>query len=366
MQFIVSRENLLKPLQQVCGVLSSRPNIPVLNNVLLQIHTDHLVITGTDLEVELSTQTELLSSSQQGSFTIPAKKFLDICRSLPEGAEISVSFEEDRAIIKSERSKFNLSTLPAEEYPNLTDWQSEVDFTIEQSTLRRLIDATQFSMANQDARYFLNGMKFETEGNLLRTVATDGHRLAVCTIALEQDLQNHSVIVPRKGVLELARLLENTDLPARLQIGTNNLRIELGNIIFTSKLIDGRFPDYRRVLPRNATRILEADWNVLKQAFVRAAILSNERFRSVRLQLSENQLKITATNPEQEVAEEVIDVSYRGEEMEVGFNVSYILDVLNALKCNQVRMRLTDASSSCLIEDCEDASAEYVIMPMRL
>ncbi|GJH41828.1 DNA polymerase III subunit beta [Pasteurella canis] len=366
MQFIVSRENLLKPLQQVCGVLSSRPNIPVLNNVLLQIHADHLVITGTDLEVELSTQTELLSSSQQGSFTIPAKKFLDICRSLPEGAEISVSFEEDRAIIKSERSKFNLSTLPAEEYPNLTDWQSEVDFTIEQSTLRRLIDATQFSMANQDARYFLNGMKFETEGNLLRTVATDGHRLAVCTIALEQDLQNHSVIVPRKGVLELARLLENTDLPARLQIGTNNLRIELGNIIFTSKLIDGRFPDYRRVLPRNATRILEADWDVLKQAFVRAAILSNERFRSVRLQLSENQLKITATNPEQEVAEEIIDVSYRGEEMEVGFNVSYILDVLNALKCNQVRMRLTDASSSCLIEDCEDASAEYVIMPMRL
>ncbi|MDO5055401.1 DNA polymerase III subunit beta [Pasteurella oralis] len=366
MQFIVSRENLLKPLQQVCGVLSSRPNIPVLNNVLLQIHADSLVITGTDLEVELSTQTELLSSPQQGSFTIPAKKFLDICRSLPEGSEISVSFEEDRAIVKSGRSKFNLSTLPAEEYPNLTDWQSEVDFTIEQSTLRRLIDATQFSMANQDARYFLNGMKFETEGNLLRTVATDGHRLAVCTIALEQDLQNHSVIVPRKGVLELARLLENADLPARLQIGTNNLRIELGNIIFTSKLIDGRFPDYRRVLPRNATRILEADWDLLKQAFVRAAILSNERFRSVRLQLSENQLKITATNPEQEVAEEIIDVSYGGEEMEVGFNVSYILDVLNALKCSQVRMRLTDASSSCLIEDCEDASAEYVIMPMRL
>ncbi|MGY4676393.1 DNA polymerase III subunit beta [Pasteurella sp. P03HT] len=366
MQFIVSRENLLKPLQQVCGVLSSRPNIPVLNNVLLQIYADQLVITGTDLEVELSTQTELLSSLQQGSFTIPAKKFLDICRSLPEGSEISVSFEEDRAIVKSGRSKFNLSTLPAEEYPNLTDWQSEVDFTIEQSTLRRLIDATQFSMANQDARYFLNGMKFETEGNLLRTVATDGHRLAVCTIALEQDLQNHSVIVPRKGVLELARLLENTDLPARLQIGTNNLRIELGNIIFTSKLIDGRFPDYRRVLPRNATRILEADWDVLKQAFVRAAILSNERFRSVRLQLSENQLKITATNPEQEVAEEIIDVAYTGEEMEVGFNVSYILDVLNALKCHQVRMRLTDASSSCLIEDCEDASAEYVIMPMRL
>ena len=365
MQFIVAREHLLKPLQQVCAVLSSRPNIPVLNNVLLHIEDGNLTITGTDLEVELSTHAQLTSGTN-GKFTNTEKKFLDICRSLPDDAEISVSFEEDRAIVRSGRSKFNLATLPAEEYPNLTDWQSEVDFTIAQATLRRLIEATQFSMANQDARYFLNGMKFETEGNLLRTVATDGHRLAVCTIALEQELQNHSVIVPRKGVLELSRLLEPSDQPARLQIGTNNLRICLDGIVFTSKLIDGRFPDYRRVLPRNADRILEAEWETLKQAFVRAAILSNERFRSVRLQLSRNQLKITATNPEQEEAEEIIDVSYNGEEMEVGFNVSYILDVLNALKCQRVRMRLIDASSSCLMENSEDSSAEYVIMPMRL
>ncbi|WP_044470209.1 DNA polymerase III subunit beta [Mannheimia massilioguelmaensis] len=365
MQFIVSRENLLKPLQQVCSVLSSRPNIPVLNNVLLQISNERLTITGTDLEVELSTQAQLVSGTT-GNFTIPAKKFLDICRSLPENAEINVVFEEDRAIVRSGRTKFNLATLPAEEYPNLADWQSEVDFELDQATLRRLIEATQFSMANQDARYFLNGMKFETEGNLLRTVATDGHRLAVCTIALEQDLQNHSVIVPRKGVLELVRLLDATEQPARLQIGTNNLRVQVENVLFTTKLIDGRFPDYRRVLPRNADHILEADWDILKQAFVRAAILSTERFRSVRLQLSQNQMKITATNPEQEEAEEIIDVSYTGAEMEVGFNVSYVLDVLNALKCNRVRMRLTDASSSCLIENCDDASAEYVIMPMRL
>lgn len=366
MQFTINRENLLKPLQQVCAVLTSRPNIPVLNNVLLQIEGDNLSITGTDLEVELTTNAQLSVSMENGSYTIPAKKFLDICRSLPDNAEISVTFEQDRAIVQSGRSKFNLATLPAEEYPNLTDWKSEVDFSLDQSMLRRLIEATQFSMANQDARYFLNGMKFETEGNLLRTVATDGHRLAVCTLALEQDLQTHSVIVPRKGVLELVRLLEASDEPARLQIGTNNLRIQLNNIVFTSKLIDGRFPDYRRVLPRNATQILEADWDVLRQSFFRAAILSNERFRSVRLQLSENQLTITASNPEQEVAEEIIDVSYTGEEMEVGFNVSYILDVLNTLKCQRVRMRLTDASSSCLIEDCEDNSAEYVIMPMRL
>ncbi|MDG6895667.1 DNA polymerase III subunit beta [Volucribacter amazonae] len=366
MQFIISRENLLKPLQQVCGVLSGRPNIPVLNNVLLQVEGERLVITGTDLEVELSTQAQLVSSSINQNITIPAKKLLDICKSLPEQSEIQVLLEEDRAIVRSGRSKFTLTTLPAEEYPNLAAWQSEVEFSLPQSTLRRLIEATQFSMANQDARYFLNGMKFETEGNLLRTVATDGHRLAVCTIALEQELQAHSVIVPRKGVIELMRLLEHNDQNIQLQIGTNNIRVQLPNIVFTSKLIDGRFPDYRRVLPRNANRILEANWDLLKQAFSRAAILSNERVRSVRLQLNENQLTITASNPEQEVAEEIIDVAYTGEEMEVGFNVTYILDVLNALKCNQVRMRLTDSSSSCLIEDCEDASAEYVIMPMRL
>lgn len=366
MQFSISRENLLKPLQQVCGVLSGRPTIPVLNNVLLQIENNRLTITGTDLEVELSSQTQLSSSSANGSFTIPAKKFLDICRTLSDEFEITVSFEEDRAIVQSGRSKFNLTTLPAEDYPNLTDWQSEVDFSLPQSTLRRLIEATQFSMANQDARYFLNGMKFETEGNLLRTVATDGHRLAVCTIALEQELQNHAVILPRKGVLELNRLLESSEEPARLQIGTNNLRIQLNHIVFTSKLIDGRFPDYRRVLPRNATKIVEGSWESLKQAFVRASILSNERVRSVRLNLSANQLKITASNPEHEVAEEIVDIVYSGEELEVGFNVTYILDVLNALKCQQVRIRLTDASSSCLIENCEDSSSEYVIMPMRL
>jgi len=366
MQFIISRENLLKPLQQVCGVLSSRPNIPVLNNVLLHIEDNFLTITGTDLEVELSTRTELTSSSQNGSYTIPAKKFLDICRSLPDEAEINVSFEDERALIKSGRSKFNLTTLPAEDYPNLENWQSQVEFTTVQATLRRLIEATQFSMANQDARYFLNGMKIETEGNLLRTVATDGHRLAVCTIPLEQELQNYAVIVPRKGVLELVRLLDNSESPATLQIGANNLRVQLGNVVFTSKLIDGRFPDYRRVLPRDASQILEANWDTLKQAFVRMAILSSERFRSVRLTLESNQLKITATNPEQEEAEEIVDVSYNGVPMEVGFNVSYILDVLNALKCNQVRMRLTDSNSSCLMEDCEDPSAEYVIMPMRL
>ncbi|MBE2896354.1 DNA polymerase III subunit beta [Pasteurellaceae bacterium HPA106] len=366
MQFSISRENLIKPLQQVCGVLNSRPPTAVLHNLLLQIDAQRLIMTGTDLEVELSTQSPLQSASQDGFYTIPGKKFLDICRSFPDDALIDVTFEDDRAVISSGRSRFTLSTLPASDYPSLTDWQAEVDFTVAQDTLIRLIDATQFSMANQDARYFLNGMKFETEGNLLRTIATDGHRLAVCTMALEQPLPNHAVIVPRKGVLELKRLLNEPEEQVRIQIGTSNIRVQFEHTVFTSKLIDGRFPDYRRVLPRNADHIIEADWTVLKQAFTRAAILSSERMHGVRLALSPNQMAITSSNAEKDVVEEVLDIQYDNEEMEISFNVNYLLDVLNALKCDKVRFRFSDANSSCLLEDCNDSYAEYVIMPMRL
>ena len=268
--------------------------------------------------------------------------------------------------MRSGRSRFSLSTLPAADFPNLDDWQSEVEFTLPQATMKRLIEATQFSMAHQDVRYYLNGMLFETEGEELRTVATDGHRLAVCSMPVGQSLPNHSVIVPRKGVIELMRMLDGGETPLRVQIGSNNIRAHVGDFIFTSKLVDGRFPDYRRVLPKNPDKTLEAGCDILKQAFARAAILSNEKFRGVRLYVSENQLKITANNPEQEEAEEILDVTYGGTEMEIGFNVSYVLDVLNALKCETVRILLTDSVSSVQIEDAASQSAAYVVMPMRL
>lgn len=370
MQFNISREQLIKPLQQACGVLSNRPTLPVLHNILLEVEEDRLSLTGlSDLEAALQLKAEIRLPQAVGSaaqFTIPAKKFLDICKSLPDDSDISLNFEEDRVLVRAGRSKFTLATLPAETFPSLVDFEPEVDFIIEQSTLVRLIDATQFSMANQDPRIFLNGMKFETEGNLLRSVATDGHRLAVCTIPLEQELLAHSVIMDRRAVIELARLLNGGSDLVRLEIGVEYIRVSINGLVFTSKAIPGRFPDYRRVLPRNADRILEAEAEVLKRALIRAAILSNAEFRGVRLSLSENLLKITANNREQEEAEEIIDVSYQNQEMEVGFNVSYLLDVLNTLKCERVRISLVDSSSSCLLEDCNNSTAEYVIMPMRL
>lgn len=366
MKFIVEREHLLKPLQQVSSPLGGRPTLPILGNLLLQVTEDRLLLTGTDLEMEMVARVALTQPHEPGATTVPARKFFDICRGLPEGAEITVILESDRMLIRSGRSRFSLSTLPATDFPNLDDWQSEVEFTVAQATLKRLIESTQFSMAHQDVRYYLNGMLFETEGEELRTVATDGHRLAVCSMPIGQALPSHSVIVPRKGVMELVRMLDGGENPLTLQIGSNNIRASVGDYIFTSKLVDGRFPDYRRVLPKNPDKTLEAGCDVLKQAFARAAILSNEKFRGVRLYLSTDQLKITANNPEQEEAEEILDVTYQGTDMEIGFNVSYVLDVLNALKSEDVRLLLTDGVSSVQIEDSASPAAAYVVMPMRL
>ncbi|MBS0967872.1 MULTISPECIES: DNA polymerase III subunit beta [Yersiniaceae] len=366
MKFIVEREHLLKPLQQVSSPLGGRPTLPILGNLLLQVTDGVLLLTGTDLEMEMVARVALSGAHEPGATTVPARKFFDICRGLPEGAEINVMLDGERMLVRSGRSRFSLSTLPATDFPNLDDWQSEVEFTLPQATLKRLIEATQFSMAHQDVRYYLNGMLFETEDEELRTVATDGHRLAVCAMPVGQSLPSHSVIVPRKGVMELVRLLDGGDTPLQLQIGSNNIRAHVGDFIFTSKLVDGRFPDYRRVLPKNPDKTLQAGCDLLKQAFARAAILSNEKFRGVRLYVSHNQLKITANNPEQEEAEEILDVIYDGTEMEIGFNVSYVLDVLNALKCENVRLLLTDSVSSVQIEDDASQAAAYVVMPMRL
>ncbi|GAA5111887.1 DNA polymerase III subunit beta [Orbus sasakiae] len=367
MKFIIDREKLIKPLQLVSAPLSSRPTLPILGNLLLQVSDNVLSMTGTDLEIEMIARLPLIESNESGATTVPARKFLDICRSLPNDAQISISLDDNRLAIQSGRSKFSLSTLPASDFPNLENWQCDADFSIPQKTLKQLIDSVQFSMANQDVRYYLNGMLFETENNLLKTVATDGHRLAVCALPVGQNIPTAcSVIMPRKGVLELAKLASDSDELINIQIGSNNLRVNLADLTFTSKLIDGRFPDYRKVLPRNPDKTLEASCENLRNALSRAAILSNEKFKGIRLYVQDNQVKITANNPEQEEAEEIIDVKYNAEPLEIGFNVTYLLDVLNTLKCDTVQMLLSDSTSSIQVEDVNDQSATYVVMPMRL
>ncbi|MCW8093435.1 DNA polymerase III subunit beta [Alteromonas sp. ASW11-130] len=367
MKFSISREKFLQPLQLVSGAVERRHTLPILSNVLIKVSEGSLWLTGTDLEVELISSTPLEGEIQEGEITVPAKKLFDIIRGLSDGTDIQFSVDGNKALMKAGRGKYTLSTLSANDYPNLEDWEGEVEFEVTSSDLKHLIDSTHFSMAQQDVRYYLNGMSLETEDNLVRTVATDGHRLALCRFGFEgASLPARQVIIPRKGVLEISRLIGEEDKSLKIQIGANHLRLFSSEFIFTSKLVDGRFPDYRRVLPKDGDKEIIASKAVLKEAFSRAAILSNEKFRGVRLNLSSGELKITANNPEQEEAEEIVDVDYQGDDLEIGFNVAYLIDVLNALSAESVKISLSDANASALIEAADDDSALYVIMPMRL
>jgi len=365
MKLTAEREKLMAPLAAVIGVVERRQTMPVLANVLLAVRDDRLCITATDLEVELVAGTEV-AVQESGDITVPGRKLLDILRALPEKVAISLNMEGQKVVIKAGRSRFTLTTLPAPEFPVIDDINSQQTVQLPRKELLRLLEKTHFSMAQQDVRYYLNGMLLEIDGQSLRAVATDGHRLALCETELSARADTaQQVIVPRKGVLELQRVL-TPDGTAEVAIGTNHLRAQIGDIRFTSKLIDGRFPEYSRVIPAAPASAIRADRDVLRQALQRTAILSNEKYRGIRISVKKNVLTVQAHNPEQEEAEEEIEVSYAGNDLEVGFNVNYLLDALAAIDGQEVELGLTDSNSSCLIRSPGNASARYVVMPMRL
>lgn len=369
MKFVISRDALITPLSLVAGVVERRQTLPILANVQLSIESDLLTVTGTDLEVELQGRIPLNSPADvAGEITVPGRKLLDICKALPEGSDLQFSLSEDKLILKSGRSRFTLSTLPASDFPSVDHDSDGQSFSVLQADLKHMIDRTSFAMAQQDVRYYLNGMLWERTSEALRLVATDGHRLAMCTLKSDApgDVKASQVIVPRKGVLEMSRLLGGEAEEAEISIGSNHIRVATSDYTFTSKLIDGKFPDYERVLPRNSSKEVVGDRNELRQAFTRTAILSNEKYRGIRVTLSDNQLTIVANNPEQEEAEEVVGVDYQGEGLEIGFNVNYLVDVLTVLNTERVKIHLSDANSSALLEEAEDGDSMYVVMPMRL
>lgn len=367
MKFTTNREALLRQLQLVTGVVERRQTLPVLANLLLVAREGTLTLTGTDLEVELVALTDAVTIIEEGEATVPARKLADIWRSLPEGCEVTLSVEADRAIVRSGRSRFALATLPAADFPRIESGAGDLEFEIKQGSLRKLLDQVSFSMAQQDVRYFLNGMLLEVTPDHVRSVSTDGHRLAMCTLPHQgAAAERFQVIVPRKGVLELGRLLDDDGADIAISLGTNHLRVTLGPYRLTTKLIDGKFPDYEKVVPRDSGRSMSADRDALRQAFNRASILSNEKYRGIRLILDNEQLTIQANNPEQEEAEEVVAVDYQGERLEIGFNVSYLQDVLGVLNTEQVRLSVADANSSALLDGLGNDEALYVVMPMRL
>lgn len=365
MKFSISRDALVKPLNLVAGVVERRQTLPILSNVLLSLNGSQLSLTGTDLEVELVGRVEVEGGAEDGEITVPARKLVDICKSLPDGSKIEFSLDSGKAMVRAGRSRFTLSTLPASEFPSVEEDGGDLTLEVPQSVIKRLIERTAFAMAQQDVRYYLNGMLLELKAGRLRMVATDGHRLALCTASDAVSVGDASVIVPRKGILELSRLLD-ADESLKLVIGSNHIRAANHQFTFTSKLVDGKFPEYERVLPKSADKTVVGERLELRQAFTRTAILSNEKYRGVRLKLSEDTLDITANNPEQEQAEEVVAVEYQGDELEVGFNVSYLLDVLSVLDGDKIRLSLSDSASSALLEEAEEGDSLYVVMPMRL
>jgi DNA polymerase-3 subunit beta len=365
MKFSAARETLLKPLQTVVGVVERRQTMPILSNVLLSTQGTKLSITATDLEVEMVAEAEVKSDGN-GDITVPGRKLHDIFRALPEGTAVELTLAGERLTIKAGRSRFTLSTLRAADFPTIDEIGAKQTLRLNKPDLRRLVEKTHFSMAQQDVRYYHNGLLLETDKKRLRAVATDGHRLALSEVdLLSPATRDEQLIVPRKGVLELSRLLEGEG-EVQVALGTNHVRVELDGVRLTSKLIDGRFPEYSRVVPAQPKCIIKADRNLFRQALQRTAILSNEKYRGVRLELGPNSVVLQANNPEQEEAVETLEVEYAGDAMEIGFNVNYLLDALAAVDTEQVEFGVTDGNSSCLIREPGTDRTKFVVMPMRL
>jgi DNA polymerase-3 subunit beta len=367
MNIKISREALLKPLGHVVSVIERRQALPILANVAMSVREGVVQLTGTDLEIELVATTAMSSAASEGAMTLPGRKLYDICRALPPEATVEITQEGDKAQIKSGKSRFTLVTLPAADFPSVEGGSWQMELSVPQGELKQVIDRTHFCMAHQDVRYYLNGLLLELKGKRLRAVATDGHRMGLSELELPEAIAvEREVIIPRKGVLEIGRFLGTSDEPAVLSLSTNHIRVGVQDLTLTSKLIDGRFPDYQQVLPVNYKRIVRAERMGLREALMRAAILANEKYRGVRLAARAGMLIITAHNPEQEEAQEELPVGYEGEEVEVGFNVNYMMEALGGLDSEEVELHINDPHSSCALLAPGRTDTRYVVMPMRL
>lgn len=362
-----SRDALLGPLQSVSGIVEKRHTLPILSNVLIEKRGDQVNLLATDIEIQIRTTAAVTGTGDDVSVTVGARKLQDILRALPGDNDVVISLDDTRMMVKSGRSRFQLQTLPAADYPHLSaDEDAGVRFSVPQRDFKRQLALVQYAMAQQDIRYYLNGLLVLVEGGTLRMVATDGHRLAYAEAAIEGDFPRADVILPRKTVLELARQLGDTEEPMEVIIAGNQIVFRFGPIELISKLIDGKFPDYERVIPQNHPKQLHLARKPLHDALSRVAILTNEKFRGVRMVLSEGTLKIVSSNTEQEEAQEELEIDYHEEGLDIGFNVTYMLDVLNNVSTDEIVVRLNDGNSSALITLPGNETFKYVVMPMRI
>jgi DNA polymerase-3 subunit beta len=363
------KEALLKPLQTITGIVERRHTLPILSNVLIERKNKKILCIATDLEIQITTTTEDNSNikEQPGSVTVGAKKLQDILRALPDKTKITLDAEENRLLVKAGKSRFNLQTLPTEDFPKLpenTEVQDKI--TVTQGELKKLLLLVQYAMAQQDIRYYLNGLLLVKEGNNLKAVATDGHRLGFALLPLKTTQEKKEIILPRKAVIELTKQLNESEDSVTIELLKNQIRFTFSNVVLVSKLVDGKFPDYNRVIPTGQEKQIEVNRILFLQTLQRASILSNEKFRGVRLILTEGNLRIVCSNNEQEEAQEELEVKYKGEALDIGFNISYLLDVLNNLTSETIQCSFGDANSSALITIPKNDNFKYVVMPMRI
>jgi DNA polymerase III subunit beta len=361
------RDEILEPLSAVSGIIERRHTLPILSNVLIDRGADSLSFLATDIEIQITAGSGLQSSGEAKAVTVGARKLLDILRALPEGAEVTLQQQDKRLLVKAGKSRFSLQTLPAEDFPRLAIPAGDsARFALEQKALRRLLGLVQYAMAQQDIRYYLNGLLVVVEDRQLKLVATDGHRLAFAALGLDADLPRQEVIVPRKTVLELSKLLTDSGDEVKIELSSAQAAFSFGSIELVSKLVDGKFPDYTRVIPTQHKNRLHTEREPLRQALQRAAILSNEKFRGVRWVLADGSLKIVSSNAEQEEAHEELEVKYSGDALDIGFNVNYLLDVLNNVPGSEIECAFGDSASSALISYAAEKDFKYVVMPMRI
>jgi DNA polymerase-3 subunit beta len=366
MKFIINREVLLTPLQQIVSVIEKRQTLPILANVLMVVDNGQLVLTGTDLEIQIIAKIAI-EPSESGAITVPARKFLDICRLLPKGAEIKCEQQGDKIKIASHRSRFSLSALPADNYPEFAESALENHFMINAGQFKKALDKTLFCMANQDVRYYLNGLLLNISNSKLKLVASDGHRLAVYEDQLEQATGFEArIILPRKGVLELNRLLDDPEAELKVEFSSNNIRIYIKDLVFSAKLVDAKYPDFSKVFQQEFFNPLVMDKQLFKEALTRVAILSNEKFKGITLDIASEHLKISTHNPEQDEAEEELAIDYEGEPLSISFNAQYLLDAVANLDSESAALIIASNASSCFINEQNDRTYQFIVMPMRL
>ena len=364
MHITIKRDELLRPLTLVAGVVERRQTLPILSYIKMRQAQGRLTLTGTDLEIEVSV--EMPVGTGETEITVPARKLLDICRALPEGSDIKLAKQGEKVTLTAGKSRFTLVTLPPADFPSLEAANWEPALTIEAMALKQLFQRTQFCMAQQDVRYYLNGLCLEFENKKLRAIATDGHRMALSELKTTTAIPEKQIIVPRKGIHEISRLLDVAEGEAQVQIAPNHVRLQTSGVVFTSKLIDGRFPDYTKVVPATQSKTISVDRSAFREALSRVAILSNEKYRGVRISVGDSRLSVSAHNPEQEEATEELDADYRGDAIEIGFNVNYLIEAVGAIESARVHLGLNDANSSCVLSAPDDTETRYIIMPMRL